>query len=501
MKTNLITRILLFAMVGFVVGAAAAQSAELSVEAMRALSISGAVVFQYLHFVSVPFGVASFVAPTTLKGAREQRAKLGNDMRALLKKVEDEKRNFTTEERTQFDALNSEFDQVQAAFEELEKRENINLRIAAALAGGTGAEGGPQGGRVLSDKEARDFSKFSILRGLHLLSNNQPLDGVEAEVHAIAVEEARKNGIEISGFGVPAIVGMSKRGQTVTGTTTTTGDQGGDTVATEINQLIEALWSKNFLSLVGATRLAGLVGNQEFPVQSTKPAATALTEIENNTATEILFDKVAMSPNRRGVTIPISKLLLIQSSFDVQSFVMNQMRMALDYKLNSDAITAILAAITTGNGNLSELGTNGLAPTYAHIVGLETLIAAADADKDGIKYLTNSKVRGKLKLTEKFSTSGNTVWEKGNEMNGYPAIVSNIVPSNLTKGTASGVCSAIVLGNFRDFYVGMWGGMDFVVDPYSAKKTAQVEITANMFWDTEVARAASFAGIKDALTT
>lgn len=414
-------------------------------------------------------------------------------MRDIFSKCEKENRIRNEEEQKQWADLKVKRDAMDGEIRDLEIDADIAKR-AAAQAKPVAHE------RIISDKEAKDFSKFSILRGLSLLAEGKPLDGIEAEVHAIASEEARKSGLQISGFGVPAIIGMTKRGQTVTGTTTTAGDQGGDIVATELNGLIEALWSKNFLSLLGATRLAGLVGNQEFPVQTSKPAASELTEIQADTATEILFDKVAMAPNRRGVTIPISKLLLIQNSFDVQSFVMNQMRMALDYKLNVDAINAILAAITTANGNLRDLGANGAAPTYADIVALETLIAAADADKDGIKHLTNSKVRGKLKLTEKFSTTGNVVWEKGNEMNGYPSIVSNIVPSNLTKGTSTGVCSAIVLGNFQDFYVGMWGGMDFVVDPYSAKKTAQVEITANMFWDTEVARAKSFAGIKDALT-
>jgi HK97 family phage major capsid protein len=194
--------------------------------------------------------------------------------------------------------------------------------------------------------------------------------------------------------------------------------------------------------------------------------------------------------------------LLLQSSIDVQNFVIDQIRMALDYKLNVDAINAILAAISTANGNILELGTDGAVPDYASIVGLETIVAANDADKNSLKYLTNSKVRGKLKLTQKFTgTNGDPVWEKGNEMNGYPAVVSNIVPSNLTKGTATGVCSAIVFGNFSDLYVGIWGGADFIIDPFSAKKKAQIEITCNMFWDTEVARVKSFAGIKDAKTT
>jgi predicted phage gp36 major capsid-like protein len=180
---------------------------------------------------------------------------------------------------------------------------------------------------------------------------------------------------------------------------------------------------------------------------------------------------------------------------------MENIRKALDYKLNIDAITAILAAITSGNANLLALGAAGAIAEYPDFVQLETIVANNNAEKNGMKYLTNTKVRGKAKVTQRFSsTNGDPIWEKGNEINGYPVVVANTVPSNLTKGAASGVCSAIVFGNFSDCYVGMWGGMDFVVDPYTLAKKHSVQVTANMFWDVEIARALSFAGIKDALT-
>jgi HK97 family phage major capsid protein len=131
---------------------------------------------------------------------------------------------------------------------------------------------------------------------------------------------------------------------------------------------------------------------------------------------------------------------------------------------------------------------------------LESAIANVDADNGNFAYLTNSKVRGKLKLTQKFTgTNGDPVWKDG-QVNDYKAEVSNIIPSTLTKGTASGTASAIIFGNFSDLYVGQWGGVDFVVDPYTLAKQAEVQITANMYWNIMVARAASFAGIKDALT-
>jgi HK97 family phage major capsid protein len=215
----------------------------------------------------------------------------------------------------------------------------------------------------------------------------------------------------------------------------------------------------------------------------------------------VLFDDIDMSPNRRGVSVPVSKQSIIQMSIDVQNLVMNSIRKALNKKLNQDAYTALAAAIVSGNGNLLALGASGAVAEWPDFVQLETIVANNNAEKVGMKYLTNTKVRGKAKTTQKFSTTnGDPIWEKGNEVNGYPAVVSNIIPSNLTKGASAGICSAILFGNFEDLYVGMWGGMDFVIDPYTLKKKHSIEITANMFWDVEIARALSFAGIKDALT-
>jgi HK97 family phage major capsid protein len=421
---------------------------------------------------------------------RSEIAQKRSRMKAIMDLCEKETRSRSEAEKTEWANLKKEADDAEVELRDLEEQDRINRSNATPV------------NAPAIHTEKKDLSNFSIYRGLSLLSQGKQLDGAEKEVHDIAVEEARLSNITPQGFAVPSFLPKEKRGQTSTGQTSVAGDQGGFTVPTIINGFIEALWAKNFLSEVGATRLAGLTGNLSIPVQTTKPSASELTEIEQMSDTEILFSDVDMSPNRRGITIPLSKLIMIQSSLDMQNLVMEQMRKALGYKLNIDAITAILAAITTGNGNLLALDTNGAIAEYPDFVALETLVANANAEKDGMKYLTNTKVRGKAKVTQKFSTTnGDPIWEKGNEVNGYPAVVANTVPSNLTKGSASGVCSAIVFGNFSDCYVGMWGGMDFVVDPYSAKRKHQIEITANMFWDVEIARALSFAGIKDALTT
>ena len=137
---------------------------------------------------------------------------------------------------------------------------------------------GVEGNVTTSPQEQRDLRNFNLVRGIRLMSQGKPLDGLELEVHQEAEKDARSNGVQLEGFGVPAFI--NQRGQTVTGQTTSPGDQGGVAVPTELNGLIEAIWAKSFLNEVGARRLTGLQGNQDFLVQDTVPTIQELTEIE-----------------------------------------------------------------------------------------------------------------------------------------------------------------------------------------------------------------------------
>jgi HK97 family phage major capsid protein len=155
---------------------------------------------------------------------------------------------------------------------------------------------------------------------------------------------------------------------------------------------------------------------------------------------------------------------------------------------------------TSGIGSVAG-GANGLAPTWDNIVGLETLVDNANGAVGNLGYLTNSRVRGRLKRTQRFSsTDGAAIWEAGNEMNGYKAAVSNQVPSNLTKGTSVGTCSAIMFGNWADMLIGMWGGLDILVNPYIGSGTGTVRIEVFQSVDVTVRQPGSFAAMADALT-
>ena len=192
---------------------------------------------------------------------------------------------------------------------------------------------------------------------------------------------------------------------------------------------------------------------------------------------------------------------------DVEGFVRNDLATVLALAIDLAAINGRGASNqprgvlqTSGIGSVAG-GTNGAAPTWEHIVGLETQIAVANADVGTMGYLTNAKVRGKLKTTSKVSGQNGFIWEGGDTpVNGYRCAITNAVPSNLTKGTASAVASAIIFGNFADLIIGMWGGLDLLVDPYTGGAAGTVRVIAHQDVDVAVRYEESFAAMKDALT-
>ena len=260
------------------------------------------------------------------------------------------------------------------------------------------------------------------------------------------------------------------------------------------------------LDKMGITVLSGLVGQIAIPKQTGGATAYWVAENASPNESQQAFGQVTMSPKTVGGYTDISRKLLLQSSIDVESFVQSDLATTLGLAIQSAAIAGT-GANNQPSGILKQVtpsvigGANGGAPTFAQMVALETAVAVANADVGTLGYLTNTKVRGRLKTTETFTgTNGNPVWGSDNTVNGYQAKVTNAVPSNLTKGTANGVCSAAIFGNWADLVIGMWGVLDLLVDPYTNSTSGAVRVVALQDVDIALRNAESFATAVDLLT-
>ena len=347
-----------------------------------------------------------------------------------------------------------------------------------------------------------EVKRYSVMRALNALANPNDANAQRAAAFERECSDAvaGKMGKSARGFYLPHDV--QKRDLNVT-----TATAGGHTVATDLlaGDFISLLRNAMVIMGMGTRMLTGLQGNVAIPRQTGAGTAYWVAESSAPTESQQAFDQVTMSPKTVGAFTDISRKLLAQSSLDVEALVQQDLATVLGLAIQQAAIngsgasnqpSGLLTLITPSVAG----GTDGLAPTWAHIVELESDVSVANADIGTLSYLTNAKVRGKLKGTSKVSSQNGFVWEVGDTpLNGYRAAVTNGVPSNLTKGSGTNL-SAIIYGNFADLLIGMWGSLDLMVDPYSLSTSGTVRVVALQDVDVAVRHAESFATMVDAIT-
>ena len=392
----------------------------------------------------------------------------------------------SAEEQTEFDNLRGTIRTLTNDLDDAELTEACKKRLAS------------QG---LSNQEREQVSNYSFRKAIaDFVNRNGALEGFEAEMHQEAVREAKANGKTLKGIGVPMMVLENARA--ATGQNKGTANDGGNLIQDEPLVYIDALRNRLVLVGLGTRFITGLVGNLPLINGGTFSAAW-YGESDPVTPGKLSLPKKTMSPKRLSVAGAYSLELINQNSISVEMLLRDELMKAHIAGIEGAAINSatngpVGVLNTSGIGAVAG-GDNGLAAAWSHIVDLESKVAIANADLGALAYLTNAKVRGKLKQTLQAAGVPGFIWDKEG-MNGYKAAVTNAVPSNLTKGTSEGVCSAIVFGNWNDMIIGQWGGYDMVVDPYSKKLNAEVEVVLHSFHDVALANPASFAAMKDVLT-
>lgn len=289
-----------------------------------------------------------------------------------------------------------------------------------------------------------------------------------------------------------------------------TSSEAGNLVPTDLRTdlFVDVLRNNLVLAKLGIRVLAGLTSNIDIPKKTVATSLGMVTEIQALTESNPNTGKVSLTPKRFGAFVEYSKQSLIQSALAIEPMLRDDLMQGAailiqDQVLNGSGAGANMRGIRNTSGIGSVVGgTNGLAIGWAQVVGLESACANVNAEPDQYSgYLLNTKTRGTLKTTQK-ATNLPFIWDQGDApLNGYRAAISNSVPSNLTKGTSTTICSSAIFGSDWSMSVlGLFGAPDITVDPFSLATTGQVRITLNQFGDHGVRIAACFASMEDALT-
>jgi hypothetical protein len=363
----------------------------------------------------------------------------------------------------------------------------------------------------LSKSEERDFNSFSLTRFLDGVTRGT-LDGFEAEMMQEGTAECRSAGVNPQGMVLSHKIVRHLQGNQERTLTAGSAASAGNLIDTNLlsGSFVDALRNSMAVGRMGATYLTGLVGNIEIPRQTNLLTGENLAETGDTTAQDMTTDKISLSPKRIGAQVNFSKQLNMQvGNPSIEAWNRNELFNALSMKLDYD----VLNGAGTSNAMLGlrniltaiALGDNGAALDWSKVVALETAAAAANALMGNLGYLTNTKVRGALRSTLRSATAGSRfIWEGAGleaELADYRAIASNQVPGNLTKGDADGVCSSLLFGNWNDFIIAQWGGIDFTLDTITGAGSATVKLFANQWVDCDVRHESSFAMYDDVLTS
>lgn len=366
-------------------------------------------------------------------------------------------------------------------------------------------DGGRRNASPLSDRHnvglnEREQDQFSFIRAIRALSEPTNRRAQEAAAFEFEASEAAAQAMGRSAEGIMVPPEVLTRAINTDTSGATAGDTGGNAVATNLlsQSFIDMLRNRAVMMRL-ATPLAGLVGNVDIPLQASGASGYWIGEDDDATEDNLELSQLSMSPKTVGAFSEITRKLLKQSSLDMEALVRRDLATALALTIDAAGFYG------TGTNNqpkgiknysgINAVDFGGAAsgggtalPTYAEVVKMESAIAADNADVNSMAYVMGSAMRGHMKTTEKFGGSnGAPIWESGNTVNGYRSEVTNQV-----------VAGDLFFGNWSDVIVGMWGGLDITVDPYSNSKKGRLRIVTMQDVDFLLRRVESFCYGSDA---
>jgi len=374
------------------------------------------------------------------------------------------------------------------------------------------------------DMDQRDASRFSITAGIRAALSGDWSSYEAGMVREMSAEVAKSMGRSPSAekaFFIP-FSALTRATYVTSGSTT-----GGNLVQTDLldQDFIEFLRNRSVMLAAGVRTMPGLQGNVAIPRRSAVATTYYLSsQTTAITQSESTFDQVTLSPKNLAALSKYSRQTLLQATPGIENLVRTDLidgiNVAMDLGIlngsgSSGQPTGIMG--TSGIGSVA-IGTNGGAITMETLVNLESelTIDNVPVDRNTVSYVTNAKVMGNLKKLRAGGSSSSDGPFLVNDnllaigrgatpsvVNGYPVYVTNQVPSNLTKGSTSGTCSAVLIGDYSQAMVGMWGnGLEITVgedsDDFSKALTSVRGIVS---YDVAVRDPKAFAACLDVTTS
>jgi uncharacterized protein len=400
----------------------------------------------------------------TLNDLKGTRSAHYEEFVAVGQKADSEGRTLTEAEQERCDKLDGLIIDLDSKIKHKEREQQMVARMAQSGSAGT------------SEKREveRVNGSFSLSRAVEAVSNGRQLEGAEAEWANEAMREMRSQGLQSAGqIAIPSIAL-----RTADDFQATSGQAGAGFVPTVVPAAIEALRAPTVLEGLGTTVIRNATGNLQFPRVSTKASGTGETEVSQDASSGLDMDQVSLNPQRVAAkTTLYSKQLILQGGSEIDFLIANELAAAMNAYIDDYAFDLISASTTVNQSSVADA-----ALTAIIVNKMETDALAQGANLAGASYVMSPGAYGLSKALAQVS-SVNALWENG-RFNMYNAVATPYLVNGFLEDGTTAAAGSMVFGNFaQGAILAYFGGIDLLVDPYSAAGTAQIKLHVNRFFD------------------
>lgn len=379
----------------------------------------------------------------------EKKELLKKEMRDITALCRKEIRMMTDEENTLYNEKKTEIQNLNEELRKLSEETEIQNNI--------------------KPNKTMENKNFSIVKAIRSVANNQPLDEFNQSVVNAGMEEMRATGNSFQG---QIVLPTEERAVTVAA-------EGADVVATDIWNVMEAIHNKSVMAQLGCNIITNLVNDVQIPVISTINCSW-----EGETATHAddnaTFTSVKLSPKRLSCVVPISKMLLQQDSTGVEAAIRNEITKAIMGKLEGTIFGNAQGSATQPEGIFYNGGSAlTTVATFADICALEANLDGKDNYGEK-KYVMGTTAKATLRGTQKGQGTG-FIYENG-EIDGTSAVATGFVGAG-----------NIAYGDWSNLVIGLWSGLDVVVDNFTLASSGCVRLIVNFYADAKLARTGAIA--------
>jgi HK97 family phage major capsid protein len=249
-------------------------------------------------------------------------------------------------------------------------------------------------------------------------------------------------------------------------------------VPTDVTAGIAALAAPTLFQTMGGRVLSGLSGNVSVPIVGTAATVATAAEGVDVSSAASAVGASTLSPNRYGAFVTVTEQLMMQGGPGVEQLITQDMVTQLNREIDKLVFDTIIG---TGDGD----DTNAV--SAARMLQGEGTLAGAGVQLGNIRVVADGTAHA-LIAADDVVESVNAAIDRGTPGNfsalGYPYYVTDLLPANLA-GEGS-----MIMADFNQAAVlGLFGGIDIVVNPYTLDLSHQVRISIHRYADAAVLHA------------